>query len=178
MTTAYLLTGSPGTGKTTIVKEAIALSKIKADGFYTEEIRSGKTRQGFRIIALDKQEAILAHVDISSPYKVSKYGIDIDSLHNVGVTAIYRAIKESNLIVIDEIGKMELVSPRFREVVLKALDSDKKVLGTIMLNPHPFADEIKQHTKVKVTQLTRTNYTQVLNETVKWLESAHDENYH
>jgi len=178
MTTAYLLTGSPGTGKTTIVKEAIAKSKIKAGGFYTEEIRSGKIRQGFRIIALDGQDAILAHVDISSPYKISKYGIDIDNLDNIGVTAIYRAIQESNLIVIDEIGKMELFSYRFREAVLKALDSDKKVLGTIMLNPHPFADEIKCHPEVKVTQLSRTNYTQALNEIVKWLKSTHDENNH
>ena len=115
---------------------------------------------------------------IEIPDKVSKYGIDIDNLDNIGVTAIYRAIQESNLIVIDEIGKMELISPRFREVALKALDSNKKVLGTIMLNPHPFADEIKRHPKVKVTQLTRTNHTQVLNEIVKWLESAHNENYH
>ncbi|MGB8707282.1 MAG: NTPase [Dehalococcoidia bacterium] len=170
MASVYLLTGSPGTGKTTAIRQAIAGSEIKAGGFYTEEIRSGGIRQGFRIITLDGQDAILAHVDTSSRYRVSKYGVDITNLDNIGVAAINRALKESDLIVIDEIGKMELFSPRFMEAVLKAIDSSKKVLGTIMLNPHPFADDVKRHHNVKVVELTRDNHDQVLREIMDWLK--------
>jgi nucleoside-triphosphatase len=170
MASVYLLTGSPGTGKTTVIKQAIAGSEIKAGGFYTEEIRSGGTRQGFRIVTLDGQDAILAHVDNPSPYRVSKYGVDIGNLDNIGVSAIERAIAESDLIVIDEIGKMELFSPRFREAVLKAIDSGKKVLGTIMLNPHPFADDVRRRPNVKVIELTRANHDQVLKEILDWLK--------
>jgi nucleoside-triphosphatase len=170
MASVYLLTGSPGTGKTTVIKQAIAGSEIKVGGFYTEEIRSGGTRQGFRIVTLDGQDAILAHVDNPSRYRVSKYGVDIGNLDNIGVSAIERAIAESDLIVIDEIGKMELFSPRFREAVLKAIDSGKKVLGTIMLNPHPFANDIKRHPNVKVIELTRANHDQVLKEILDWLK--------
>ena len=176
MANVYLLTGSPGTGKTTIVREAIASSKIKAGGFYTEEIRSGGVRQGFRIITLDRQNAILAHIDISSPHRVSKYGVNTENLDRVGVAAIYQAIEESDLIVIDEIGKMEIFSPNFREAVLKAIDSGKKVLGTIMLSPHTFADEIKRKPKVKVVQVSRANHDQVLGEVTRWLELTADEN--
>jgi nucleoside-triphosphatase len=170
MANVYLLTGSPGTGKTTVIRQAIAGSKVKAGGFYTEEIRSGGTRQGFRIITLDGRDAILAHVDSHSRYRVSKYGVDVQNLDNVGVAAIIRAIDESDLIVIDEIGKMELFSPRFREAVLKAIDSGKKVLGTIMLSPHPFADDIKRHHGVKVIQLTRADHDQVLREILDWVK--------
>ena len=170
MANVHLLTGSPGTGKTTVIRQAIARSKVKAGGFYTEEIRSGGTRQGFRIVTLDGQDAILAHVDSHSRYRVSKYGVDIQNLDNVGVAAINQAIDESDLIVIDEIGKMELFSPRFREAVLKAIDSGKKVLGTIMLSPHPFADDIKRHPKVKVVQLTRADHNEVLREILDWLK--------
>jgi nucleoside-triphosphatase len=170
MANVYLLTGSPGTGKTTVIRQAIAKSKAKAGGFYTEEIRIGGARQGFRIVTLDGQDAVLAHVDKPSPYRVSKYGIDIQNLDSVGVTAINQAIEKSDLIVIDEIGKMELFSPHFREAVLKAVDSGKKVLGTIMLSPHPFADSIKRHPKVKVIELTRANPDQVLREILDWLE--------
>jgi nucleoside-triphosphatase len=170
MANVYLLTGSPGTGKTTVIRQAIARSKAKAGGFYTEEIRSGGTRQGFRIVTLDGQDAILSYVDSHSRYRVSKYGVDIQNLDNVGVAAINQAIEESDLIVIDEIGKMELFSPRFREAVLKAIDSGKKVLGTIMLSPHPFADDIKRHPKVKVVQLTRANHNKVLREILDWLK--------
>ncbi len=170
MANVYLLTGSPGTGKTTVIRQAIAKSKTKAGGFYTEEIKSGGTRQGFRIVTLDGQGAILAHVDSHSRYRVSKYGVDVQNLDNVGVAAINQAIEESDLIVIDEIGKMELFSPRFREAVLKAIDSSKKVLGTIMLSPHPFADNIKRHPKVKVVQLTRADHNEVLREILDWLK--------
>jgi nucleoside-triphosphatase len=170
MANVYLLTGSPGTGKTTVIRQAIAGSKVKAGGFYTEEIRSGGTRQGFRIITLDGRDATLAHVDSHSRYRVSKYGVDVQNLDNVGVAAIIRAIDESDLIVIDEIGKMELFSPRFREAVLKAIDSGKKVLGTIMLSPHPFADDIKRHPEVKVIQLTRADHEQVLREILDWVK--------
>jgi nucleoside-triphosphatase len=169
MASVCLLTGSPGTGKTTVIRQAIAGSEIKAGGFYTEEIRSGGIRQGFRIVTLDGQDAILAHVDNHSRYRVSKYGVDITNLDNIGVAAIEQAIAESDLIVIDEIGKMELFSPRFSEAVLKAINSGKKVLGTIMLNPHPFADEVKRHPNVKVVELTRANHDQVLKEIIDWL---------
>jgi nucleoside-triphosphatase len=171
MAHVYLLTGSPGTGKTTVIRQAIAGSEVKAGGFYTEEIRSGGTRQGFRIITLDGQDAVLAHVDSHSHYRVSKYGVDVQNLDNIGVAAINQAIEISDLIVVDEIGKMELFSPHFRQAVLKAIDSGKKVLGTIMLNPHPFADNIKHHPEVKVIQLTRANHDEVLREILDWIKS-------
>ncbi|MDH4291082.1 MAG: NTPase [Dehalococcoidia bacterium] len=169
MKRALLLTGKPGTGKTALIKEALARTKVKGGGFYTEEIRTGGIRQGFRIVTLDGQEAILAHVDISSPYAVSKYKVDTGALDRVGVSALYRALQESDLVVIDEIGKMELLSPQFKEAVTQALDSGKKVLGTIMLNHHPFADEIKRHPEAEVLLVTRDNRTEVMKKVLDWI---------
>jgi nucleoside-triphosphatase len=169
MKRALLLTGKPGTGKTALIKEALAGTKVKRGGFYTEEIRTGGIRQGFRIVTLDGQEATLAHVGISSPYQVSKYRVDTDALDKVGVTALRQALEESDVIVIDEIGKMELLSPQFRETVTQAINSGKKVLGTIMLNPHPFADEIKRHPEVETLLVTTDNRRDVVRKILNWL---------
>lgn len=170
MTTAYLLTGSPGVGKTTLIRDVLSKVSKRAGGFYTQEIRSGSTRQGFKIITLDGKEALLAHTGVSSPYRVGKYGVDLQSLEDTAVAAVHRAIEESELIVIDEIGRMELFSPRFREAVLKAVDSGKQVLGTIMLKPHPFTDEIKRHPAVTVIHLNRDNRNEVAARILDWLK--------
>lgn len=172
MAKVLLLSGKPGTGKTSLIKEAVDRAKIKAGGFYTQETRSGGVRQGFKIVTLDGKEAILAHIKISSPYQVSKYKVDTDSLNEVGVSALQQALNENDLIVVDEIGKMELLSPQFQEVVLQAIESGKKVLGTIMLNPHPFADEIKRRPEVKTVVVSRVNHNEVLKEILAWLEAA------
>lgn len=174
MKRVYLLTGRPGTGKTSIIKQAVADMKGKAGGFYTQEIRSQGIREGFRLVTLEGQEATLAHVNIHSPYRVSKYGVDIDGLDRVGVPALYQAVQQCDLVVVDEIGKMELFSANFREAVSQIIDSGKRVLGTIMLNPNPWADRIKQNPQVHLIEVTRTNYYRVLEELRRWL-SATDE---
>jgi nucleoside-triphosphatase len=175
MTKVCLLTGSPGSGKTTVIRKALARTASNAAGFYTEELRTGGIRQGFSLTTLDGTTTTLAHVSISSPYRVGKYGVDIASLDSIGVTALLEAIDRSEVIVIDEIGKMELFSPRFREAVLKAIDSGKRVLGTIMLNAHPFADRVKSHPGVSIKHINRENREQVLDEVSQWLKSPTNE---
>jgi nucleoside-triphosphatase len=170
MKSACLLTGLPGTGKTTLIQEAISQLKITAGGFYTREIRNQGARQGFEIVTLDDETAVLAHINISGHYRVSKYGVALDNLEKVAVPAMQKAIQESQLVVIDEIGKMELFSPAFRDTVWQALASGKRILGTIMLQAHPYADEIKCDPRVKVLQLTRANRQQILQEIIRWLE--------
>ncbi len=170
MKQVYLLTGRPGTGKTSLIKQAMAGMKDRAGGFYTEEIRSHGVRQGFRLVTLDGQSTILAHVDIRSPYRVSKYGVDTGSLDRVGVVALRQAAEECDLVIIDEIGKMELFSVDFRKTVLQIIDSGKRVLGTIMLNPNPWADAIKCHHQVNLIEVTRANHQEVLDNLRHWLE--------
>jgi nucleoside-triphosphatase len=166
---AYLLTGMPGTGKTSIIKQAITQSKRNAGGFFTQEIRSVGIREGFKIVTLEGKEDILAHIAIDSPYRVGKYGVDISVLETTGVDAIYSAIASNDIIVIDEIGKMELFSSRFITAVQDALSSPKKVLGTITLKPHPLADTIRLNRNIRVTELTRNNQRYVLAEILAWL---------
>ena len=170
MNRVCLLSGTPGTGKTTIIREAISRTRISAGGFYTEEIRSAGTRQGFQLITLDGQSCVLAHIDIPSRYQVGKYGVSLENFDQIGVRAVQEATRQKELVVIDEIGKMELFSSRFQEAVLEAINSDKRVLGAIMLKPHPFADRIKKHPQVKLLTVSKSNRERIGEEITRWLK--------
>jgi nucleoside-triphosphatase len=154
---AFLLTGRPGCGKTTLIRRLVEALGAAAGGFYTGEVRRQGRREGFSITTLDGQTATLAGIHIASRHRVSKYGVDLEALDGVGVPAIERATAEAELVVVDEIGKMELLSNRFRQAVLSALESDKLILGSIMLAPHPWADAIKARAEVSLIVLTEAN---------------------
>ncbi len=172
MKSVYLLTGKPGTGKTSLIKQAVADLELKAGGFYTEEIRSSGTRLGFRLVTLDGHEAILAHVDFNKRFRIGKYGVDIASLDRVGVPSLHMAAGQCDVVVVDEIGKMEMFSASFREAVSEIIDSGKMVLGTIMFQANPWADAVKQKPQVKLATLTRASYSHVLDDLRHWLRAV------
>ncbi len=114
-------------------------------------------RKGFEIITLGGERGILAHVDIRSSQRVGKYGVDLQALDRLVVPAIQGAVDRQALVVIDEIGPMEIRSTRFRESVNHALRSDVKVLGTIAHRSSPFTDEIKRMPDVSVIEVNQVN---------------------
>jgi len=151
-----LLSGPPGCGKTTIIKDVLKqLKGVKAGGFHTSEIREGGVRKGFKIASLDGREAVLSHIDFRGPHWVSKYGVSVENLEEIGLRAIQEAMNNADIIVIDEIGKMELFSEKVREAILAALDSPKRVLGTIMMADNPLADKIKKRDDVQVVAVEK-----------------------
>jgi len=151
-----LLTGQPGIGKTTLIKRLIEATSLSKGGFYTEEVRERGQRVGFSLTTLDGKESVLAHVKIKSPYQVGKYGVDTDTFEAIGVESIRKAISIKELIIIDEIGRMELFSRRFREVVLQALKTGR-VVATIKKGRGGFIDEIKSRKDVRVLEVNLKN---------------------
>lgn len=131
--------------------------KLKGGGFYTQEIRKGGFRQGFSLVTLDGKVSTLAHVDLESAHRVGKYGVDVQSLEEVGVAALEEAVAAKEIVVIDEIGKMELASFKFRETVLKALNSKTLVLATIGKVDHPFVRETKSRNDTCLLEINRGN---------------------
>lgn len=152
-----LLTGPPRIGKTTVVRAVIAELGDKCAGFCTEEIKESDERVGFRLSTIANKSCVLSHREIRSHYHVGKYGVDLECVEEVGVPAIKQGIKAGKVIVIDEIGKMEILSRRFKLAVLDALDSKSPVIGTMLFKRHPFCEKIKARKDVEVFEVTDEN---------------------
>ena len=152
-----LLTGSPGCGKTTLIRRVLAQIQAKAGGFYTQEIRQDGRRRGFELITLEGKRGILAHVEIRSHQHIGKYGVDLTTMKDIAVPAILDAAVEGNVVVIDEIGPMEMLSGSFRQAVMQVLDSDSTVLGTIVRRSTPFGDQIKSRAGVTIIEVRPGN---------------------
>ncbi len=158
MNHVYLLTGKPGIGKTTTIKKVIEhIGVEQCGGFYTEEIRVQETRVGFRLVTLDGQTGVFAHINSKSPLRIGRYGVNLDCLESLGITAIQKAIETKKIVVIDEIGPMEEFSDRFKKTVLDVFNSSSSLLGTIALKPHPWLDLLKQQEGVVLYTLTPDN---------------------
>jgi nucleoside-triphosphatase len=154
---ALLITGAPGSGKTTLIRAVLAELPVKAGGFVTEEIRERGERVGFRVRSLDGREGTLAHIRGVKGPRVGRYQVDVPAFEAVGVAALEAGAREADVIVVDEIGKMELCSPRFVHALEAALASPKPLLGTILQAPHPWTDGLKRRPRVELYRLTGRN---------------------
>ena len=168
-----VLQAPPRTGKSTLVAKLCSMLESKGykiGGIQTPEIREKNRRVGFWVLDVYKgTKEILAHIDIKSKFKVSKYGVDINSFDELAIAAIISAIEICDIVVIDEIGKMELFSQKFQDVVIKGFNSDKPVIGTMGQISHPFVRLIKSKSDVQVLTIDRGNMEDIYQETCRFL---------
>jgi len=152
-----LLTGRPGVGKTTVIRKVLSSFEGRTGGFITEEIREKGERVGFLVKDLEGQRALMAHVNFKEMPKVGRYGVSVSEFERIAIPALLKAEKESDLIVVDEIGKMEILSLSFRDLILEILNSPKSLLGTISLAQDPFLERIKKLKNLKIIEVTLKN---------------------
>jgi nucleoside-triphosphatase len=121
--------GAPGSGKTTLIKRIVEDIPYRVAGFYTEEVRSGRSRVGFKVVSFDDGEGILAHLGSKSSHRVGRYGVAIEEFERVALPALE---KSSALLIIDELGRMEFCSARFRQKIFELFARDElQILATI-----------------------------------------------
>jgi len=165
-----LITGPPGIGKTTLIRKiAEALGDFMPCGFITEEIREHGIRKGFALRSLGGPASMLAHVDFPGPFRAGRYGVDVhgfeDFLRSVPLTGA-----DTRLTIIDEIGKMECLSARFRDIVTLLLDSPVPLIATIALRGTGFIEQVKRRhdiTLVGITEGSRSRLAQDIAERIR-----------
>ena len=164
MNKKVLVTGRPGCGKTTLIKRIAKNLSRHAAGFYTEEILNRGVRVGFKMVTLEGDEAVLAHVDLKTSERLGKYGLDLSALERIGVKEIRDAMRNQELVIIDEIGPMEIRSAMFRDAVNEVLDSEVSLLATIFARPLPFTNAIKRRSDATVIEVRPDNREKLVSE--------------
>jgi nucleoside-triphosphatase len=150
---ALLLTGPPGVGKTTVIRRIAAqLEMRKLRGFYTEEIREGGERRGFRLLGFQGQERIIAHTGFAKSHRVGKYGVDVAAMDEAA--ALLAPDPAAKAYLVDEIGKMECLSERFVAAMRVLLAGRKPVVATVALRGAGFIAEAKSLPDALVWEVT------------------------
>ena len=152
-----LLEGRPGSGKTTAAARLVELVRahgMSVSGFLTRELREGGERVGFALETLDGRRGMLAHIGMRGGVRVGRYGVVLDDLERLAIPALSA---DADLIVADELGKMELASGPFHDAVAALFERPVAAVATVHTSAHPFTDELKSRTSVSVLQLTHAN---------------------
>jgi len=166
---ALLLTERPGVGKTTVLRAAARkLTGFNLIGFYTEEIRAGRERRGFRLVTLAGKQAIIAHVDLPPP-RVSKYGVDVAMIDRFAASL---PDSRDAIYLIDEIGKMECLSAAFVEMTRRWIDSGQPVVATVAQRGTGFINEVKRRRDVEVWTVTQATRDTLPDRIVAWIQNA------
>lgn len=150
-----LLLGRPGVGKTTVIVRLVELlPHLQLTGFYTEEIREAGQRRGFRAVTLSGKTAMLAQVSCRSRVRVGRYGVDLTAFEELVLPELAHP---ADLMLIDEIGKMECFSPAFISAVRNLLNDFRPLVATIAQRGAGFITEAKTRPDVEILQVTRDN---------------------
>ena len=150
-----LITGPPRSGKSTLIEKVVQRISRPVTGFFTQELREKGRRVGFSITTLDGNNGVLAHQDIKSRFRVGKYGVNLQDLDRIAVPSMLPSMPDQ-VVVIDEIGKMECFSRFFRENVLRVLSMENLVIGSIAIRGDRFIQSIKKREDVSLISISES----------------------
>jgi nucleoside-triphosphatase len=151
-----LLEGRPGIGKTTVARRLLKLLQeagVPVAGFTTGELRTGGHREGFVVEAVSGAREVLAHVDLPGPPRVGRYGVDLAAFERVALPALGDS-GPGGVVVVDELGRMELASAAFRAAVVDLLGRDVAVVATVHQTRDRFTDALRRRPDIRVVRVT------------------------
>jgi nucleoside-triphosphatase len=126
-------------------------------GFYTEEIKNSSDRIGFRCVSINGESVEIANVESPSQIRVGRYGVNIEAFEKFAKTLLEDSMRTKKIIIIDEIGFMQILSATFQKIVQQIVSDNRMVVGTIPVDSHPEIDKIKSLKQVKLVEINEFN---------------------
>ena len=148
-----LVTGPPRSGKSTLIEKVVQGISRPATGFFTRELSERGRRVGFSITTLEGKTGVLAHQDIKSRFRVGRYGVSLTDIDQIAVPSMLPSTLDQ-IVVVDEIGKMECFSRLFKETLIKILSSANPVIGSVAIKGDRFIQSIKKRDDVSLVSIS------------------------
>lgn len=156
------ITGLPGSGKTYALLRVIDMlreSNLSIGGMMDEPLSDGRRKIGFTVKNLLTGESqIFADTETESKIMIGKIGVDISKFEEIAIPAIKEACEKCDVIIIDEVGKIEVESQLFIDAVKDALDVNKPMILTLhKKSRNPLLQDIRRRDDVRILEVTPTN---------------------
>jgi nucleoside-triphosphatase len=156
------VTGPPGIGKSTLVAKVAAAAGICAGGVLARDKRYKDRRIGFELLDIASGAVGVLADEAGSGPQLGKYRIHPEDLDGIGAAAVENALK-CDLIVVDEVGPMELTSKRFVSAVEMAIASSRPMLVVLHeWSNHRLAKKIRS--TFQVITVTKENREALVDE--------------
>lgn len=177
MVNNIFLTGFSGASKTMLIKKAVQELQLKPGGFMTSRQSKAGGWVSFQLLAagscFNKQgsyrEGIPGSCGQVFAFRRNRYQVwQVKNLtfNMYGVELLEQGLRESELLIMDELGRFELGASRFQQQVIKVLASPRPVLGVLKYERNRFVKRIWDDQRVEVIWVDQTNqnwaYRQVI----------------
>lgn len=152
-----LIDGLPRVGKTTAVQRILSLAKVRCGGFFSQ----AQTKQfytNFRLVSVQGPHRSMSSQTLLRRFDIpGVVGFNLEDLENFGNPALLHALETCDVVVIDQLGTLEVSSDKFRRVVDLVLASDKVCLATLTSSNVPYIEAIRKRPDVAVYDINRSN---------------------
>ncbi len=150
-----LITGGVKSGKSTLLRNLTGGIPQKT-GFITNEILDKTGRVGFEIETSTGHGISLARLNPETLPKVGRFFVNIQNLESA-VTEV-SVFENKDILYLDEIGQMQLLSEKFKDLVIKFLDFENICLTTLSsVYQNDFIENIKKRDDIILIGISAEN---------------------
>lgn len=158
MSKHLFLTGEKKIGKSTAIKKFLHTLQPDFSGYQTQPVIINDKVRGYALHSFETLDEEENDVIISVRAGVRRNILVEGIFDTIGVKIIEASLtSEAELVLIDELGKLEDSSLMFQESIIKLLDSEHKVLGVLQKKESKMSALLKERDDCEIIEITEAN---------------------
>ena len=144
-------------GKTTAIQRVLSLVKVRCGGLFSQAVNKD-VYTNFRLVSVQGPHRGLSSQNLIRRFDIPGIvGFNLEDLENFANPNVLHALATCDVVVIDQLGTLEVSSEKFKQVVAQVLDSDKVCLATMTSGNVSFLQNIRARKDVSIHSINQNN---------------------